>query len=41
MKKRFSKRQIAFALCQAASGTPVVEITRKIGISKATFYHQK
>jgi putative transposase len=41
MKKRFTEQQIAFALRQAASGTPVVEITRKMGVSEATFYRWK
>lgn len=41
MKKRFTEQQIAFALRQAASGTPVAEITRKMGISEATFYRWK
>ncbi len=41
MKKRFTEQQIAFALRQADSGTPVVEITRKMGISEATFYRWK
>ena len=41
MKKRFTEQQIAFALRQASSGTPVVEITRKMGISEATFYRWK
>ena len=41
MKKRFTEQQIAFALRQAGSGTPVVEITRKMGISEATFYRWK
>ena len=39
MKKRFTEQQIAFALLQASSGTAVAEITRKMGISEATFYH--
>ena len=39
MKKRFTEQQIAFALRQASAGTPDVEITRKMGISEATFYH--
>ncbi len=38
MKKRFTEAQIAFALRQAASGTPVSEITRKMGITDVTFY---
>jgi putative transposase len=41
MKKRFTEQQIAFALRQACAGTPVVEITRKMGISEATFYRWK
>ncbi len=41
MKKRFTEQQIAFALRQSASGTPVVEITRTKGISEATFYRWK
>lgn len=41
MKKRFTEQQIAFALRQASSGTAVVEITRKMGISEATFYRWK
>lgn len=41
MKKRFTEAQIAFALRQAASGTPVGEITRKMGVSEVTFYRWK
>jgi putative transposase len=41
MKKRFTEQQIAFALRQAASGTPVREIIRKMGICEATFYRWK
>jgi len=40
-KKRFTEAQIAFALRQAESGTPVAEITRKMGISEVTFYRWK
>jgi putative transposase len=40
-KKRFTEAQIAFALRQAESGTPVAEIIRKIGISEVTFYRWK
>ena len=39
--KRFTERQIAFALRQAESGTPVAEIIRKMGISEVTFYRWK
>ncbi len=41
MKKRYTEGQIAFALRQAASGTPVAEITRKMGVSEQTFYRWK
>jgi len=41
MKKRFSEAQIAFALRQGASGTPVGEITRKMGVTDVTFYRWK
>lgn len=41
MKKRFTEQQIAFALRQASSGTAVTQITRKTGISEATFYRWK
>jgi putative transposase len=40
-KKHFSEEQIAFALRQAESSTPVAEIVRKLGISKQTFYRWK
>jgi putative transposase len=37
-KSRYSDEQIAAAMRQAELGTPVAEITRKLGISEATFY---
>ncbi len=40
-RKRFTEEQIAFALRQADSGTPVDEVTRSLGISEATFYRWK
>lgn len=40
-KKQFTEAQIAFALRQAESGTPVAEIIRKMGISEVTFYRWK
>ena len=40
-KKRFTEEQIAFALRQADSGTPVEEVTRKLGVIEATFYRWK
>lgn len=41
MKRRYSEQQIAFALRQAESGTPVAEIVRKMGVSEPTFYRWK
>jgi putative transposase len=41
MKKRYTEAQIVFALRQAESGTPVAEITRKMGVSDPTFYRWK
>jgi putative transposase len=35
---RYSDEQIAAALRQAEIGTSVADITRKLGISEATFY---
>ena len=40
-KSRFTEAQIAFALRQAESGTAIEEITRKLGVSEATFYRWK
>lgn len=40
-KSRFTDEQIAMALRQAESGTPVEEICRKLGVSQATFYRWK
>ena len=40
-KKRFTEQHIAFALRQAEQGTAVEEITRKLGVSEATFYRWK
>ena len=37
-KWRYSAEQIAATLRQAEQGTPIPEITRKLGISEATFY---
>ena len=37
-KSRYSDEQIAAALRQAEIGTSVADITRKLGISEATFY---
>ena len=40
-KSKFTEAQIAFALKQAETGVSVEEITRKLGINQATFYHWK
>jgi putative transposase len=40
-KSRFTEQQIAFALRQAETGTPVSEVTSKLGITNQTFYRWK
>jgi len=40
-KSRYTDEQIAFALRQAETGTPVREVLRKMGISEQTFYRWK
>jgi putative transposase len=40
-KTRYTEEQIAFALRQAETGTPVGEVIRKVGISTQTFYRWK
>jgi putative transposase len=37
MKKKFTEEQIADALKQAEMGTPVVEVTRKMGITEQSY----
>lgn len=37
-KSKFTDQQVAFALQQAETGTPVEEVGRKMGVSQATFY---
>lgn len=39
MKKRYTDQQIAYALKEAETGTPITEVCRKMGISDATFYN--
>jgi putative transposase len=36
-KSKFTDQQIAFALKQAETGTPVKEVIRKLGITEQTF----
>jgi len=40
-KTAFTEEQIAYALRQAETGTPVGDICRKLGISEQTFYRWK
>jgi putative transposase len=40
-KSKFTEEQIAYALRQAESGTPVLDVCRKLGISEQTFYRWK
>jgi transposase-like protein len=40
-KGRFTEEQIAFALKQAETGTPVAEVIRRMGVSEQTFYRWK
>lgn len=40
-KSKFTEQQIAFALQQAETGTPVAEVVRKMGICEQTFYRWK
>ena len=36
--KRFTEEQITYARRQAEGGTPVVDVFRQLGVSKASFY---
>ena len=40
-RSRYTEEQIAFALRQVESGTPVAEVIRKMGITEPTFYRWK
>lgn len=40
-RKRYTEEQIGFALRQAESGTPVLDVCRKMGITEVTFYRWK
>ena len=40
-KSRFTEEQIAHALRQGETGTPVTEECRAMGISEQTYYHWK
>ena len=36
-KSGYTEEQIAFALRQAETGTPIAEVVRKMGVSEQTF----
>jgi putative transposase len=40
-KSKFTDEQVAYALRQVESGTPVLEVCRKLGITEQTFYRWK
>ena len=40
-KSSYTDEQIAFALRQVETGTPVAEVIRKLGVSEQTFYRWK
>lgn len=40
-KSQYTAEQITFALRQAETGTPIVEVCRKMGIVEQTFYRWK
>jgi len=40
-RSKFSEEQVAYALRQAESGTPVGDVCRQSGVSEATFYQWK
>ena len=40
-KSKFTDEQVAYALRQAESGTPVLDVCRKLGITEQTFYRWK
>ena len=40
-KSKFTDQQIAFALKQGETGTPIEEVCRKLGISQQTLYRWK
>ena len=40
-KSRYTEQQIAFALKQAETCTPVAEVIRRMGVSEQTFYRWK
>ena len=39
-KSRYTEEQIAYALKQAETGTPVAEVIRRMGISAVSYTHR-
>jgi len=37
-RSKFSEEQVAYALRQAESGTPVADVCRQLGVSESTFF---
>ena len=37
-RSKFTEEQVAYALRQAESGTPLPDVCRQLGVSEATFY---
>ena len=40
-RSRYTEKQIAYALKQAETGTPVAEVIRRMGVSEQMFYRWK
>ena len=40
-RSKFSEEQVAYALRQVETGTPVGDVCRQLGVSEATFYTWK
>ena len=40
-RSKFSEEQVAYALRQVESGTPVGDVFRQLAVSEATFYARK
>ena len=40
-RSKFSEEQIAYAIRQSESGTPISDLCRQLGVSEATFYTWK
>lgn len=40
-RSKFSEEQVAYALRQVETGTPVGDVCRQLGVSEATFYAWK